>query len=171
MMIGTPELLFGGSVFEEIADLTAEALPEIDYSRFAKHCDFIREAFARNVVLAVHDISDGGMLTAIAEMSLASASHFRDKPIGAHFYSLDMTVNPFLSGASWFEEFPGFVCEVEDEERFYDLAREMDVHVHELGATIAEPVLLYYDGWDAVGLRQVREAWQKPLRDLYGRSR
>ncbi len=171
MLIGQPQILFAGSVFAEIAELAPEQLPEIDYARFAKCCALLRKAYAQNLVLAAHDVSDGGMLTAIAEMSLASALHYHDREIGAHFYSLDMTVDPWLSDASWFEEFPGFVCEVEDEPAFYDLAREMGVHAHNLGKTIAEPVLLYYDGWDAVGMRQVRGAWERPLRDFYGAAR
>jgi phosphoribosylformylglycinamidine synthase len=168
MLIGEPQILFWGSVFAEIAGLTPGPPPPVDYEYFAKCSAFLREAFARNLVLAAHDVSDGGILTAIAEMSLASAPHYMDREIGAHFYSLDMTVEAWLSNASWFEEFPGYVCEVEDERRFCDLAREMGVHAHCLGKTIAEPVLLFYDGYDAVGMRQVRTAWQKPLQDFYG---
>jgi phosphoribosylformylglycinamidine synthase len=171
MLIGEPQILFWGSVFAEIAGVDPGPPPPIDYAYFAKCCAFLREAFAQNLVLAAHDVSDGGMLAAIAEMSLASALHYRDREIGAHLYSLDMTVDAWLSNASWFEEFPGFVCEVEDESRFRHLARGMGVHAHCLGNTIAEPVLLYYDGYDAVGMRQVRTAWATPLRDFYGRTR
>jgi phosphoribosylformylglycinamidine synthase len=171
MLIGEPQILFWGSVFAEIAGIEPGPPPPVDYPYFAKCCAVLREAFAQNLVLAAHDVSDGGILTAIAEMSLASAPHYRDLEIGAHFFSLDMTVEAWLSDASWFEEFPGYICEVEDEWRFRELAREMGVHAHCLGTTIAEPVLLFYKGYDAVGMRQVRTAWRKPLQDFYGRTR
>ena len=171
MLIGEPQILFGGSVFAEIAGCDAEPLPPVDYEYFSKCCAVLTEAFARNLVLAARDVSDGGILTAIAEMSLASAHHNLDREIGAHVLSLDITVDAYLSDASWFEEFPGFVCEVGDERSFYDLARETGVRAHDLGETIDQPVLLYYHGYDAVGIRQARAAWERPLRDFYGAVR
>jgi phosphoribosylformylglycinamidine synthase subunit PurL len=170
-LIGEPQILFGGSVFAEIAEIAGQPLRPVDYGHFSKCCEVLREGLARGLVLAAHDVSDGGVLTAIAEMALASAPASSDPGIGAHLGSIDMVMGPFLSDASWFEEFPGFVCEVTDESAFYELACEFGVHARNLGVTIDQPALLYYRGWDAVGLRQLREACERPLRDFYGRGR
>jgi phosphoribosylformylglycinamidine synthase len=169
MLVGDPQIVFGGSVFSEIAGLAPSALPEIEYGHFATCCAVVREAYARNLVLSARDVSDGGMLTAIAEMSLASG--FESWPrgeIGAHLDSLDVAIIGWFGDQTWFEEFPGFVCEVADETAFVELAREMDIRAHVLGKTIAEPALVYYRGNDAVGLQHVRDAWERPLRDFYG---
>jgi selenophosphate synthetase-related protein len=120
-------------------------------------------------VLAAHDVSDGGMLTAIAEMSLASRyESWPRTAIGAHLDTLDIAIVGWFGNESWFEEFPGFVCEVADEAAFTELARETGIRVHVLGKTIAEPALVYHRGNDAVGLQHVRDAWESPMRDFYG---
>jgi phosphoribosylformylglycinamidine synthase len=169
VLVGSPQLVFGGSVFSEIATYAPSALPEIDFARFAVSCNVVREAFARNLVLSARDVSDGGMLTAIAEMSLASGYESWPRgEFGAHLEPLDMAIAGWFSVESWFEEFPGFVCEVADETAFTELARAMGVRACVLGKTIAEPALVYHSGIDAVGLRHVRDAWQRPLRDFYG---
>ena len=48
------------------------APPPVDLATERKHAEFIREAIRRELVTAVHDLSDGGLLVAVAEMALAS---------------------------------------------------------------------------------------------------
>ncbi len=55
--------------------------PRIDLQRERKHGEFVRKLIAEGRVTAVHDVADGGVLVAVAEMALASG-------IGAR---LDMT--------------------------------------------------------------------------------
>ena len=45
--------------------------PEVDLTLEKKNGDFIRNLIASEVITACHDLSDGGLLTAIAEMCIA----------------------------------------------------------------------------------------------------
>ena len=168
VLIGSPLIRFGGSVYAEIAGLPPSELPEVDYARFATECAALREAFARNLVLAARDVSDGGMLVAIAEMSLMSSPDWPHREIGAHLESPDMAVGGSFSDEHWFEEFTGFVCEVADEAAFLNLMKGRGVEAFVLGKTIAEPALILYGGVDAIGLARLRYAWRTPLDDFYG---
>ncbi|MCH7630039.1 MAG: phosphoribosylformylglycinamidine synthase subunit PurL, partial [Proteobacteria bacterium] len=46
--------------------------PKVDLAAERRHGEFIRELIADGKVTAVHDVSDGGLLVALAEMALAS---------------------------------------------------------------------------------------------------
>lgn len=45
--------------------------PRVDLARERAHGEFVRTLIARNVITAAHDVSDGGILVAVAEMALA----------------------------------------------------------------------------------------------------
>jgi phosphoribosylformylglycinamidine synthase subunit PurL len=60
------------------------------------HGEFIRACIRNSILSAVHDVSDGGLAVAIAEMALAGG-------IGASLHSS----LPGLGGAAWFAEFQG----------------------------------------------------------------
>jgi phosphoribosylformylglycinamidine synthase len=47
------------------------APPAVDLATEKRNGDFVRELIAAGVVTAVHDISDGGLLVALAEMAMA----------------------------------------------------------------------------------------------------
>ncbi|HYG30443.1 MAG TPA: phosphoribosylformylglycinamidine synthase subunit PurL [Allosphingosinicella sp.] len=60
--------------------------PAVDLDLERRTGDFVRALIGRGAVTAVHDISDGGLLVALAEMSLAGgigADCFHDEPPGA----------------------------------------------------------------------------------------
>ncbi|HWT04818.1 MAG TPA: phosphoribosylformylglycinamidine synthase subunit PurL [Xanthomonadales bacterium] len=170
---GIPELAYGGSVVAEITGIATTALPDVNYPYFIKYCALIREALARGILLTVRDVSDGGILTAVAEMACAALD---DRALGAdltHYdkmYDVDLYIgdnyrNPCVS--IWFEEFPGFVCEVDDWRAFRRLGDDYGVKTFDIGNTIAEP-LIRTEYRHEVSVQEIREAWEAPLRDFYG---
>jgi len=173
-LVGIPQLVYGGSIIAEVMGLTTTALPEVRYPEFARYCALVREGVARGLVLAARDVSDGGILTAIAEMVIGAT----DRSLGAELmhwdalYDVDLMLDdqtPQLEMAIWFEEFPGFVCEVADWTAFRRLGMEVGVMTRYAGSTIAEPFLRTpYD--HEVSVERLREAWEAPLRDFYGPS-
>ena len=58
--------------------------PPVDLATEKAHGDFVRELIAQGKVTAVHDISDGGLLAAIAEMALAGKIGAELEQIGDH---------------------------------------------------------------------------------------
>jgi phosphoribosylformylglycinamidine synthase len=71
------------------------APPPVDLAAERRHGDFVRALIGEGLVSAVHDVSDGGLLVALAEMAMASG-------IGA-----ELEAAPFAAHAFWFGEEQG----------------------------------------------------------------
>lgn len=96
--------------------------PPVDLALERKHGDFVRQHIRDGLITACHDVSDGGLLVAIAEMAMASG-------IGA-----DIT----LSGdaAFWFGEDQGrYVLTTAEPEKLLKLARDSGVSAVLAGKT------------------------------------
>ncbi|MCW1381776.1 phosphoribosylformylglycinamidine synthase subunit PurL [Novosphingobium sp. KCTC 2891] len=59
--------------------------PPVDLAAERRHGEFVRELIADGKVTAVHDVSDGGLLVALAEMALASGIGCQLEEIGDQF--------------------------------------------------------------------------------------
>ena len=64
------------------------APPPVDLAAERRHGDFVRELIREDVVSAVHDVADGGLIVAVAEMALAGDIGVtlapNDSPLPAH---------------------------------------------------------------------------------------
>jgi phosphoribosylformylglycinamidine (FGAM) synthase-like enzyme len=121
------------------------------------------------LIAAVHDISDGGLLVAIAEMAFANLALGRE-PIGARLRDTSVWSSGIATHLEdYFGEYGGFVVETNDAEAFGALGQEFDVNLVGIGETTAEPVIaLEADGGERLDLRALFESWSAPLRDFYG---
>ena len=61
------------------------APPPVDLAAERRNGDFVRGLIAQGLVSAVHDVSDGGLAVALAEMAMAGG-------VGAHIRNLDPRV-------------------------------------------------------------------------------
>ena len=108
------------------------APPSVDLAQERRLGEFIRAAIHDGLVSAVHDVSDGGLLVAIAEMALAGN-------IGA-----DLEPVSQVSGADgWFAEDQGrFVVTVAEaaDQRFIAAAKKAGVAVTLLGYTEGDAI-------------------------------
>ncbi len=59
--------------------------PPVDLATERAHAEFVRALIAQGKVSAVHDVSDGGLLVALAEMAMASGIGCELEEIGDHF--------------------------------------------------------------------------------------
>ena len=72
VLIGGTRGWLGQSLWlREIAGREEGAPPAVDLSAERRHGDFVRRLIASGRVAACHDVSDGGLLVALAEMALA----------------------------------------------------------------------------------------------------
>jgi len=96
LLIGETTGWLGQSLYlREICEREEGAPPPVDLAAERKSGHFVRALIAEGIALAVHDVSDGGLLVAIAEMAMASG-------IGAE---LDRA--PLAAHAFWFGEDQG----------------------------------------------------------------
>ncbi|MFY7835851.1 MAG: phosphoribosylformylglycinamidine synthase subunit PurL [Novosphingobium sp.] len=59
--------------------------PKVDLAMERRHGEFVRDLIAQGKVSAVHDVSDGGLLVALAEMAMASGIGCQLEEIGDQF--------------------------------------------------------------------------------------
>jgi phosphoribosylformylglycinamidine synthase II len=162
--IGVPQGAFGGSVFAEIMGFASNALPVPHYAEIRKALALLHTAYARNLVYAAHDVSDGGLLACVAEMAFPTLA---GTPLGARLSAPDWA-GDLLEREVWFAEYGGFVVEVSDDAAFARLAAELYTNAPQIGETIAAAELVLSAPLEAIGLAELREAWAAPLRDFYG---
>ena len=63
----------GGSIFEEVTSSSIQIVPDIDdVESFKSLFNSIQELIKRGWIVALHDISDGGLFTTIAELSFTN---------------------------------------------------------------------------------------------------
>jgi phosphoribosylformylglycinamidine synthase len=73
VLLGETRGWLGQSLYlRDICGREEGAPPPVDLMAERRAGDFVRGLIGENVVTAVHDISDGGLLVAVAEMALAS---------------------------------------------------------------------------------------------------
>ncbi|TCD05111.1 phosphoribosylformylglycinamidine synthase subunit PurL [Erythrobacteraceae bacterium CFH 75059] len=72
LLLGTPQRALGQSLWlREIHGIEAGLPPRVYLEEERAHGEFVRTLAGTSSVAAVHDVSDGGMLVALAEMALA----------------------------------------------------------------------------------------------------
>src|SRR3954451_12629821 len=59
-----------GSELEKLRGRMADGLPDVDLARHARSLATIREAVRSGLVVAAHDIAEGGLAVALAEMAI-----------------------------------------------------------------------------------------------------
>jgi phosphoribosylformylglycinamidine synthase subunit PurL len=89
LLIGETTGWLGQSLYlREICEREEGAPPPVDLAAERNSGDLVRALIAEGVASAVHDISDGGLLVAIAEMAMASGigAELDRAPLAAHAF-------------------------------------------------------------------------------------
>ena len=125
-----------------------------------RHAEFVRSLIASGKVSAVHDISDGGIAVALAEMSLAGG-------IGAN---VNIEAGPNGRTADAFGEDQGrYLITMPNEGNVKEHARQLGVAIEWIGTTGGEDLLLKRHDeqpWEyRIPLDQLREANDAFFRD------
>jgi phosphoribosylformylglycinamidine synthase len=136
VLLGETKGWLGQSLYlREICGREEGAPPPVDLIAERRAGDFVHGLIGESFVIAVHDLSDGGLLVAVAEMALASG-------IGAKIYGPPafLTEHGF-----WFGEDQARYVVTIKPERFDDLAgraRTAGVPVRRIGMTHGNAILL-----------------------------
>ncbi len=137
--VGHLQRTLGGSVFADVTGIGREdPLPAIDYARAPREIEAVLAAIEARHVLAVHDVADGGLAVALAEMAFATLAG--EAPLGVRTYDTASWDPAVHWSIALFGEGGGFVCEVADEAAFLEGLRALGVAGYPIGETLAEPV-------------------------------
>jgi phosphoribosylformylglycinamidine synthase len=126
LLIGETGGWLGQSLYlRDICGLEDGAPPPVDLAAERRHGEFVRSLIQDGLVTAVHDVSDGGLLVALAEMAMASR-------IGAVLE----TPSGVAAHAFWFgEDQARYVVTAKDAEAVVQRAKAAAVPLIRLGAT------------------------------------
>ncbi|HEY1855956.1 phosphoribosylformylglycinamidine synthase subunit PurL [Acidocella sp.] len=149
IVIGASKGELGRSLWlREILGQETGAPPAIDLAAERRNGDFVRAQILAGNVAACHDVSDGGLLVAVAEMALAGDT-------GAALTA------PETSHAFWFgEEQARYVLAVQDGAKLLAAAKEAGIPAVQIGHADGAKSLTHSDTI-AISLSQLREAHER----------
>jgi phosphoribosylformylglycinamidine synthase len=146
ILIGETKGQLGCSLWlREIAGLEEGAPPTVDLAAERRNGDFVRAQITAGAVAACHDVSDGGILIALAEMALAG--------------STGLALTPHASShAFWFgEDQARYILAVQNPDALLAAAAAAGIPAEHLGHTKLENSLTLSDTI-AISLTQLRDA-------------
>jgi phosphoribosylformylglycinamidine synthase len=136
LLMGDTQGWLGQSLYlREVCGREEGAPPPVDLAAERRNGDFVRALIAEGVATAVHDVSDGGLIVALAEMAMASG-------IGARLYAAPVMVP---AHAFWFgEDQARYVLTVRpgDAEAATARAKAAGVPVRRIGSTSGNALTL-----------------------------
>ncbi|WP_034995783.1 phosphoribosylformylglycinamidine synthase subunit PurL [Corynebacterium matruchotii] len=166
MVSGTEELYllgqtfdeFGGSIWQQVSGAGLSGLPpQVDLANEEKLMEFFQQP---GVVSAAHDVSEGGVAQAIAELAIYS-----NKGV-----SLDVSgVHDDVFTALFSESASRVVVAATDGAAVVRRAQELGIPVVKIGETIDEPVVRV-EGQFEVPVAELTRAWTETLPRLFSHA-
>src|SRR5437867_7200413 len=167
VVVGEPRDELGGSAYvREVLGERPGAPPSLDLPREARLQELAVLAAEGRWARAAHDVSDGGLGLALAEMVMASAP---ERGLGL---DVDLTVLEAAAAMVLFSERPAIVLEVAPERaaRVFQAARERSLLAWPIGTVAAAPLLrarLAAETTVAWSAEELRAAASVPLARLW----
>jgi phosphoribosylformylglycinamidine synthase len=154
VLIGETKGWLGSSLYlREICKREDGAPPPVALHRERRAGELVRQLIGDGMVLACHDVSDGGLLVAVAEMSMAS-----EEQIGA---KLDAPSNVPLHAWCFGEDQGRYILEVSDNDlaSVLEEAVEHDTTVRVIGKTGGPAISVGGRAVPVFELAEANEAW------------
>src|SRR3984885_3665887 len=132
LLIGETRGSLGQSLYlRDICGREDGAPPPVDLAAEGRHGDLVRALINDGVVTAVHDVSDGGLLIALAEMAIASGIGAVLEAPAKYLAAQNLPAHAFWFG----EDQARYVVTAKDSERVMQRAKAAGVPIARLGAT------------------------------------
>ena len=149
---------FGGSIWQQVSGAGLSGLPpQVDLANEEKLMEFFQQP---GVVSAAHDVSEGGVAQAIAELAIYS-----NKGV-----SLDVSgVHDDVFTALFSESASRVVVAATDGAAVVRRAQELGIPVVKIGETIDEPVVRV-EGKFEVPVAELTRAWMETLPRLFSHA-
>jgi phosphoribosylformylglycinamidine synthase len=162
-LVGETKNELGGSHFALVNVMTGGEAPTVDPERARETFAAVHRAISAGLVRACHDLSEGGLAVALAEMAFAGG-------LGAQ---IDVQKVPVSDDATapavrlFSESNSRFVCEVSPEHQAAFEREFARLPVAAIGAVADNEQLIFVDNGTTVltgNLSELKEAWQAKLR-------
>jgi len=164
VLVGKPDLKnLGGSTYFDIAKASSNELPKIDLKLLKKVFESITAGIKQNQILSCHDISEGGLATALSEMCFGGNCGAK-----IDLFSIALAKGDRLDFTLFNETVGTFLVEVENEKIAKKLFNK--IHYAIIGKTTEEKSISVNRKSASlciVSVDQLKEAWQKPMKEIF----
>lgn len=148
----------GGSSFAQVVNKVGTSAPTVsDSDRFARTFNMVQALIEEGKILAGHDVSAGGLITALLEMTFAQV----DLGIAADLKNIENADDISV----FFSEQPALVLQIanEDLEDVANLFDDIEASYVEIGSPIGEPILAIQTNTQSylLDIASLRDTWYK----------
>jgi phosphoribosylformylglycinamidine synthase len=172
--VGLTRNELGGSHFAQIHQLAGGQVPRVDSAGARRVFETLHEAIGQGWVRSCHDLSEGGLAVALAEMAFAGGFGLEVDVAQAAHDLASLSHVEFFAALLFAESNSRFVCEVTTDHQaaWETLLRARGVSYGLLGHVRDSQELTLLGSVDdatprvlaSLPLSQLKEAWQAPLR-------
>jgi len=155
ILIGGRKDECGGSVYYSLFNELGKNLPKPDFAEIETQNFSVVDIINNSLALAVHDISEGGVAVALAEMSFKNSIGF------------DVTVNTDMRlDKTLYSETGGFILEVPDDNllEVEKILSEHSCEYYKIGKTNSSKKI-NINNTISIDVKTVKNAWENGLRD------
>jgi len=161
-LIGSTKDEMGGSLYLRTIGVEGGIVPRVNPYELSNAASAILELMKKDIVISCHDLSEGGLACALAEMCIGNG-------IGAKVI-LEGAMRPDIQLFS--ESNTRWICEVDPKDRasFEDGLRGHQVSFKNIGATKGNELIIEKGSKGIIDLsvEAITEAWQRPLWEIMG---
>jgi phosphoribosylformylglycinamidine synthase len=156
LLIGERKDELGGSLYYDLHDKLGANVPKPNLEEVKNQIFALTDCIDSELILSCHDISDGGVVSTLAEMTFGNE-------IGCEAEILGELSNEKLL----FSETGGFVLEVDPKNvnSVKSVFSKYNLDVPEIGKTTSHQSLVINDAIINVSVRKAKEAWTNGLRE------
>ncbi len=156
-LIGETKREMGGSEYYNVMKINGGIVPRSNAEAIKKGMEAMVKAIEKGVIKAAHDVSNGGIAVAIAEMIMAGKGARIDLSNIAELRSDFKLFSE--SNTRW-------IVEIEDEEKFHDAFQ--GIPFHKIGEVEGNGIVIYDNRKKLIDLsrNEITEAWKSFSRSL-----
>lgn len=155
VMVGERKDECGGSVYYQLFNELGFHVPQPDLRTINNEIQAVSAAIQQGLVLAAHDISEGGVAVALAEMAFKNLIGIDVKIPG------DLSADKLLFG-----ETGGFILEIapQHQEALHQLFNKYHTPCFIIGCTTSQPEL-HINSKISLSIHQAKQSWEHGLRE------
>jgi phosphoribosylformylglycinamidine synthase len=156
--VGNARDEMGGSEWYRLAGGASTVVPRVDWPTSIRAADALREAIGRGLVAACHDVAQGGLAVAVAEMAFGGDVGATIDVMGNHAGFRDDVLLFGESNTRW-------VVESRDDAALTEHFRRAGVPLHHLGTVGGRAIVARSAGEPRieVGVEEARVGWRDAL--------
>lgn len=147
-------LVLGGSSFAQVNNHVGVNVPDVaDATYFKNAFNAVQKLVKQEQIIAGHDISAGGLITTLLEMT------FAQNELGLDIDLSSIEENDLMK--LLFSENPGIIMQVKDIEHFAQLMNAEGIVFHEIGSVNKGRILRlkHHDFETQLGIEKYRDIW------------